>query len=303
MEGVVDYAMRDILTKSGAYDHAVMEFIRINTQKLPKSVFYKYCPELLHGGNTQSGTPVYVQLLGQHCDPMAENAAFAASLGAPGIDLNFGCPAKTVNKSMGGSILLQFPDQIHNIVKAVRAGVPKNIPVTVKMRLGYHDKTLAIENALAIEEAGATGLAVHARTKIEGYKPPAHWQWIAKIGEQVNIPIVANGDIWSLKDAVECRKISNCSDIMIGRGGLSLPNLADVIKNDTAPLSWPDVCRLLISYSKYQRDDKKTNFLPSRIKQWFSYLQRQYPQAQGVFKEIKTHKELAHITSIIARDL
>lgn len=303
MEGVIDFAMRELLTANGSYDHAVTEFIRITTQKLPKSVYYRYCPELLNGGKTKSETPVYVQLLGQHPEPMAENAEFAVKLGAPGIDLNFGCPAKTVNNNMGGSILLKYPNQVHDIVKAVRRAVPDHIPVTVKMRLGYDDKSLAIENAHAIEDAGATALAVHARTKTEGYKPPAHWHWIRKISEKVTIPLVVNGDIWSRQDAFDCREISGCDDIMIGRGGLSLPNLADVIKNNDEPLIWSDLCELLVKYSDYQRGNSRENFLPNRIKQWFSYLIRQYPQAKDIFKQIKTQRELKDIVAIISQNI
>lgn len=302
MEGVIDFAMREILTASGCYDRAVTEFIRINDQKLPNSVFYKYCPELKNGGMTKSGTPVFIQLLGQHPNWMAEHAARAAALGAPGIDLNFGCPAKTVNRHKGGSILLREPDLVHDIVKAVRDAVPEQIPVTVKMRLGYEDKSQAIENALAIEQAGAQSLAVHARTKMEGYKPPAHWHWIARIGEHVKIPLVANGDIWSGEDALLCREKSGCDDIMIGRGGLSLPNLVEVIAKGAAPLPWPDVCRLLVKYSAYQRDEKNQNFLPNRIKQWFAYLKREYAQADSLFQQIKTHRNLDDIVALIDRN-
>ena len=301
MEGVIDYAMRELLTSGGAYDHAVTEFVRINDMLLPNSAFYKYCPELKQNGKTKSGTPVYVQLLGQHSNWMADNAVRAVSLGALGIDLNFGCPAKTVNRHRGGSVLLKEPNVVHEIVKAVRQAVPDEIPVTVKMRLGYDDKTQAIENAIAIEEAGANCLAVHARTKTEGYKPPAHWHWIAKIKDQVKIPLVANGDIWSRADAIECMKVSGCGDIMIGRGGLSLPNLADTIKNDVAPLNWEGACRLLVRYSAYVRDDKSKNFLPNRIKQWFTYLRREYKQADDLFQEIKTYRELDDIISIMHR--
>jgi tRNA-dihydrouridine synthase C len=273
MEGVIDFAMREILTCLGGYDHAVTEFIRINDHLLPNKTFYKYAPELLHGGNTKSGTPVYIQLLGQHPNLMAENARRACDLGAPGIDLNFGCPAKTVNNHKGGSILL-----------------------------GYDDKSLAIENAKAIEEAGATFLAIHARTKQEAYRPPAHWNWIAKIKREINIPLVANGDIWSKIDAINCQKISDCQDIMIGRGGLALPNLANVIMHDDQPLSWKSACQLIIDYSKYDREMDVKNYLPSRIKQWFSYLKREYEEAEVLFQEIKTLRDIKDMQDIIYRN-
>ena len=105
MEGVVDHLMRDMLTRVGGYDQCVTEFVRVVDQKLPKKTFYRLCPELHHGGKTPSGVPVRVQLLGQHPQWLAENAETAIELGSPGVDLNFGCPAKTVNKSKGGAVL------------------------------------------------------------------------------------------------------------------------------------------------------------------------------------------------------
>lgn len=301
MEGVIDFAMRELLTAGGSYDHAVTEFMRVNDHLLSKSQFIKYSLELKNGGMTRAGTPVYIQLLGHDKSWMAENAFRASEMGAPGIDLNFGCPAKTVNRNKGGSILLREPDVVHEIVKAVRLAVPCNIPVTAKMRLGYDDKSLAIENAQAIEEAGATSLAVHARTKVEGYKPPAHWHWIAKIKSKVSIPLVANGDIWSKQDALNCIKETGCEDIMIGRGGLSLPNLSDVIARDDNPCSWQKACVSIITYADYRRDVGNRNFVPNRIKQWLSYLKRQYVEAEELFAEVKRIKDLDEIIKLIDR--
>lgn len=301
MEGVIDFAMRELLTAGGSYDHAVTEFMRVNDHLLSKSQFLKFSPELENGGMTSAGTKVYIQLLGQDKNWMAENAFRASEMEAPGIDLNFGCPAKTVNRNKGGSILLREPDVVHDIVKAVRLAVPRCIPVTAKMRLGYDDKSLAIENAKAIEEAGATSLAVHARTKVEGYKPPAHWHWIAKIKRQVTIPLVANGDIWSKQDAINCTKETGCQDIMIGRGGLSLPNLSDVIKKGDPPLSWQKTCVSIITYADHRRDVGNQNFVPNRIKQWLSYLKREYVEAEELFAEVKRLKDLDEMIKTIDR--
>ena len=114
--------------------------------------------------------------------------------------------------------------------------VPPEHKVTAKIRLGFEDKSLAIENAKAIEEAGADSLAIHARTKVEGYKPPAYWNWIALIKQQVDIPIIANGEIWSREDALNCQQQSQCQDVMLGRGALALPNLANVIRSEQGHL-------------------------------------------------------------------
>ena len=139
MEGVIDHTMRELLTGLGGLDRCVTEFVRVTERLLPARVFHRLCPELATGGTTVSGVPVYVQLLGGQPTVMAENAARAAELGAPGIDLNFGCPAKTVYRSDGGAIILREPQRVHDITAAVRAAVPKHVPVTVKTRLGFED--------------------------------------------------------------------------------------------------------------------------------------------------------------------
>ena len=116
MEGVIDHVMRELLTSLGGIDRCVTEFVRVTDRLLPPRVFRRLCPELDTGGTTASGVPVYLQLLGGQAAVLADNAARAAELGAPGIDLNFGCPAKTVNRSDGGAILLREPQRVHAIV-------------------------------------------------------------------------------------------------------------------------------------------------------------------------------------------
>ena len=299
MEGVVDHAMRELLTASGHYDLCITEFVRVVDQVYKKPYFHKICPELRQAGKTRSGTPVRVQLLGQHPQWMAENAVVATRLGSPGIDLNFGCPAKTVNRHRGGAVLLQEPETLYKIVREVREAVPDPLPVSVKMRLGYENTDLATDCARAIEDGGATILTIHARTKIEGYRPPAHWHLINDIRQNVSIPLVANGDIWSRDDALKCRHVSGCNDLMIGRGALSLPNLASVIRGDAEPLPWGEVCALLVRYATFARDVPARGYLPSRIKQWFSYLKRQYPEAPLLFEKIKRLQQLDEIVAII----
>jgi tRNA-dihydrouridine synthase C len=102
-----------------------------------------------------AGTPVHVQFLGNDPEMLAANAIRAVKLGAPAIDMNFGCPAKTVNRHRGGSVLLDEPEVVHELVKAVRDAVPAHIPVSAKMRLGYMDRHFMLDNAHAIEDAGA----------------------------------------------------------------------------------------------------------------------------------------------------
>jgi len=299
MEGVVDDLMRDILSSINPYDLLVTEFVRVVDQLLPEKVFLKLCPELLNGGFTPSGTPVRVQLLGQEPNCMAENAMRAIELGSHGVDANFGCPAKMVNRSNGGAVLLQYPNTIHDIVRAMRQAVPAEHPVTAKIRLGYEDKSLFMENALAVYEAGATELAIHARSKVDGYKPPAYWEYITEVRERLPIPVIANGEIWSREDAKRCIEVTGCDSIMIGRGAISLPNLADTIKTGAAPYSWADTLGLMLSYTQRELSGRKSDYYPARIKQWFSYLNRQYPEADTLFRELRIYKTTEDIVRVL----
>lgn len=299
MEGVVDDLMRDILSSINPYDLLVTEFVRVVDQLLPEKVFLKLCPELLNGGFTPSGTPVRVQLLGQEPNCMAENAMRAIELGSHGVDANFGCPAKMVNRSNGGAVLLQYPNTIHDIVRAMRQAVPAEHPVTAKIRLGYEDKSLFMENALAVYEAGATEVAIHARSKVDGYKPPAYWEYITEVRERLPIPVIANGEIWNREDAKRCMAVTGCDSIMIGRGAISLPNLADTIKTGAAPYSWADTLGLMLSYTQRELSGRKSDYYPARIKQWFSYLNRQYPEADTLFRELRIYKTTEEIVRVL----
>ena len=304
MEGVVDPLMRDVLTRLGGIDLCATEFIRVTDTLLPNSVFLRFAPELLTGGRTAAGVPVLVQLLGSDPEMLARNALRAVKLGAPGIDLNFGCPSKVVNRHGGGALLLKTPETIHDIVRAVRTAVPAAVPVTAKMRLGYEDKSLALENARAIAEAGADGLAVHARTKVEGYKPPAHWEWIARIREAVTIPVTANGEVWSWEDYLRCRELSGCEDVMIGRGLVARPGLAGEIKSRRTGLAssagyWPRSLAAMRAYFA-QADFPVPAHAVGRIKQWLAMMKTQHPEAEELFARLRTVRELPVLVAELA---
>ncbi|MEO3864234.1 tRNA-dihydrouridine synthase [Rheinheimera fenheensis] len=303
MEGVVDALMRDMLTRIGGYDLCITEFIRVVDQKLPARVFTRLCPELLTDGKTLAGTPVRVQLLGQDPNWLAENAVRAVELGSPGVDLNFGCPAKTVNKSRGGAVLLKETEQLYRIVKAVRDAVPQQFAVSAKIRLGYDDTSLTLDNAAAIAAAGASMLTVHARTKSDGYRPPAYWPWIAKIKQHVAIPLVANGEIWQASDALLCQQQSDCTDIMLGRGALAMPNLAQSIRSGQPAMPWPQVLELLMQYSEFEMCGDKSQYYSNRIKQWFSYLKLQYPEAAALFSQLRVLRKSSEILATLEQAL
>ncbi len=292
MEGVVDWVMRDTLTTLGGIDHCVTEFLRITDKLYPDSVFYKNCPELKTGSRTRAGTPVFVQLLGGQAEPLAENAVRAVELGALGVDLNFGCPAKTVNRHDGGASILKSCDRVFTIVDTVRKAVPRKVPVTAKIRLGFDDPTKCIEIAQAVEEAQANWLTVHCRTKTDGYKPPAYWEWIPKIQEKTKIPLVANGEIWNVHDFHRCIEVTGCDSYMIGRGVMSNPFIFKQIKQsldqkEVELVSWERTKPLLPQFFEASTVFINDDFAVSRTKQWLKALSLKNEEAKQLFEEIK----------------
>ena len=306
MEGLIDLHMRSCLTGVGGFDICVTEFIRVVDDLLPNNVFQRLCPELETGCQTPAGTPVHLQLLGGVPDAMAINAHRAVELGAPAIDINFGCPSKFVNRKAGGAVLLKEPERVRAVTQAVREALPAHIPVSAKIRLGYEDTTLALDNALAVQQAGADWITVHARTKLDGYKAPAQWQWLRRIRDQLSIPVVANGDINSVEDYRRCFEISGCEDIMLGRGAVSRPDLARQIRaynegGEIAALDWSQIQALLadfLSAMQAQPGLKEARIL-GRVKQWLAMLKREYPAAAELFGHIRAERDLAKLRSLI----
>lgn len=295
MEGLLDFVLRDILTRVGGIDRCVSEFIRITDQLLPERVFTRIVPELHTGGRTLAGVPVRAQLLGSDPICLADNAARLASLGSAGIDLNFGCPANIVNRHGGGAALLDQPETIFAIVSSVRRAVPAHLPVSAKMRLGYLDDARALDCARAIASGGAGELVVHARTKAQAYRPPAYWERIADIRAVVSIPVVANGEIWTADDASRCISASGCSMLMVGRGAVADPGLGLAIKASTAPMdgctvgiTWLELLPFLADFWLLVCSRIEPRARAGRLKQWLNFLRRRFPEAETAYQTLKT---------------
>jgi tRNA-dihydrouridine synthase C len=312
MEGLLDFVLRDIFTRVGGIDRCVSEFIRVSGTLLPDRVFTRVVPELNHGGRTPAGVPVRAQLMGSDPVCVAENAGKLAALGPAGIDLNFGCPAKGVNRHRGGAVLLDEPELIAQIVSAVRRAVPRSMPVSAKMRLGYNDTSRALDCALAIAGAGADELVVHARTKADGYRPPAYWNRIQQIRTAVGIPVVANGEIWTAEDASRCRAESGCSALMLGRGIVADPGLALAIRNMDAhsperssshagstvrgDFGWDALLPFVAHFWHIVGLHIAAHHRAGRLKQWLNFLRRRHPQAQALYAAVRTINDPALIT-------
>ncbi len=312
MEGLTDPLMRQILTQIATdlgrpYDWSVSEFIRVTQHVLPAHVFYKYVPELHNDAKTISGTPIHIQLLGSEAQLMAENAAYACTLGAPAIDINFGCPAKTVNSHRGGSVLLDEPEVMYEIISAVRRAVPSNIPVSAKIRLGYTDTSRMGDIKAAIAASGADWLTIHARTKTQGYKPPAYWDKIQSFNS-LTIPVIANGEIWTSEQALNCIQQSGTRHLMLGRGAVTRPDLlAQVEKLNGNPvvkdaeLSWQALLNHQIRF--LQGAAKNDVVLVGRYKQWLGMLSKGYSEALPLWTLIKRERNKAAIIETLKNSL
>ena len=288
MEGLMDFSLREIVSRYGHVDLAVSEFVRVIDQTLPESVFLAQVPELSQGGKTKFGTPIRVQLLGS--DPMAllTNAQTALDMGSHGIDFNFGCPSKTVNRHCGGAVLLKEPDRIFTILHYISRQLPVGTPLSAKMRLGYDDASKSIEVAQAVEAAGFNTLVVHGRTKRQGYKPPVDWEAIGRIREKVSLNIVANGDIFTLEDYKRCLEITGCSDVMIGRGAVYQPNLIAQLATGQEAIPWSEILLLLVDYQDLMiKDGFPERHIPGRVKQWVKMLGSVHEPARSLFEALK----------------
>lgn len=312
MEGLLDFVLRDILTRVGGVDRCVSEFIRVTNTLLPERMFLRVMPELANGGRTPAGTPVRAQLLGSDPVCLAENAQRLAAMGPHGIDLNFGCPAKVVNRHGGGAMLLQHPEQLHRIVAAVRRAVPAHMPVSAKMRLGFNDASRAVECAQAIALGGADELVVHARTKADAYRPPAYWERVNDIRLALKIPVVANGEIWTVDDAQRCRQASGCSTLMVGRGMVVDPGLALAIRQadtyqadaqaaDANGVTWETLLPLIGVFWQLVCARLERKQQAGRLKQWLNFLRRRYPQAELAYQELRTTHDPAVVSQWLAR--
>jgi tRNA-dihydrouridine synthase C len=300
MEGLLDFPLRDTLTRVGGVDRCVSEFIRVSGTLLPDRLFTRIVPELLHGSRTLAGVPVRPQLMGSDPVCLAENAAKLAALAPAGIDLNFGCPAKVVNRHGGGASLLDDPALLARIVSAVRRAVPAHVPVSAKMRLGNMDDSRAIDAAQAIAGSGACELVVHGRTRAQGYRPPAYWSRINDVRQAVNIPVIANGEIWTAEDAARCRLESGCDGVMIGRGMVCNPGLALAIKHrGHTDVTWDDVMPLLLSFWGLIQTRVEPHARAGRLKQWLNFLRRRYPQAEAAFAAVRSINDPALVAQAL----
>ena len=219
MAGVCNSAFRRIIKEMGAgllYAEMVSDKALVYNNEKTKDMLYM----------TEDERPISQQIFGSDKESFVEAAKIIEESMHPDIiDINMGCPVpKVAVKSQAGSALLKDPDKIYEIVKAVKEAV--SVPVTVKIRSGWDKNSInAVLVAKTCEKAGASAIAVHPRTRSQGYSGKANWNIIKEVKEAVNIPVIGNGDILSAKDAKKMIDETGCDAVMIGRGTLGNPYL------------------------------------------------------------------------------
>lgn len=172
--------------------------------------------------------PISIQLFDCRPDFLAEAAIKAVAEGADTVDINMGCPVNKITKNGGGSSLLRQPEVAEAIVREVVKAI--DVPVTVKTRIGWNDREITIlDFAKRMEDAGAQMITVHGRTRAQGYNGHARWEWIARVKEMLSIPVIGNGDIFSVEAAVKCLEQTGADGVMCSRGTLGYPFLVGEI--------------------------------------------------------------------------
>lgn len=168
--------------------------------------------------------PFSVQLFGGEADMMAQAAVLAIEKGAQIIDINMGCPVKKVTKTGSGSALLSDIHRASDLVATMRKAMHPAVPLTVKIRTGWDaDHINCVEMGLALQEVGSAALAMHGRTRAQGYSGQANWDLIGKLVDAVDIPVIGNGDVFTAEDAKRMESRTGCAGVMIGRGALGNP--------------------------------------------------------------------------------
>ena len=219
MAGICNSAFRRIIKEFGAgliYAEMVSDKALMYDSEKTKKMLYM----------TEYERPIAQQIFGSDKESFVIAAKKVYELMHPDIiDINMGCPVpKVAVKSQAGAALLKNPEKIKEIVEAVVNSVP--CPVTVKIRSGWDSNSInAVEVAKIIEEAGASAITIHPRTRSQGYSGHSDWSIIKKVKENVNIPVIGNGDIKTIEDAKKMIEETNCDAIMIGRAALSNPYL------------------------------------------------------------------------------
>jgi nifR3 family TIM-barrel protein len=269
MAGVTDSSFRRLIKELGGVGLIVTEFISvegITRGNMRTHKMMKFLPE---------ERPLSIQIFGYDEARMADAAEIIEQSGADIVDINCGCPAKKVVKGGGGSSLLRDLPQLEKILRAVRKAV--SIPVTMKIRTGWDDSTInAVEVARIIEDCGGNMVAIHGRTRTQGYSGRADWDVIAEVKQAVSIPVIGCGDVVTAEQAISRLQETGVDAVMIGRGAIANPwifrQTAELMRGEAVHQpSLAEKQRVLHRYNELMREELPERALAGKLKQLCGY--------------------------------
>jgi tRNA-dihydrouridine synthase B len=217
LSGVTDLVFRRLVRRYAPDSMLYTEMVHASQLQHVKKL-----PKIMEVDSNES--PISIQLFDCRSHFLVEAAQKAVAEGADTVDINMGCPVNKITRKGGGSSLLRQPELAEEIVREVAKSV--DVPITVKTRIGWDDDEITIlDFAKRMQDAGAKMITVHGRTRAQGYTGHARWEWIAKVKEVLEIPVIGNGDIFSVESAVRCLEVTGADGVMCSRGTLGYPFL------------------------------------------------------------------------------
>jgi nifR3 family TIM-barrel protein len=295
MEGVTHPAFRALIARRPGIGVVCTEFVRIASTGLGRNTLEKQVVKA-------EGTALSVQVMGNHLEHMAEAADIVAAAGADIVDLNVGCPAPRVVRKGVGSAMLENPELLSQVVRAMRARTPGWL--SAKIRAGFHDSRGAVENARVIEAAGADFITVHPRRQVDFYGGVADWRIIAAIKAAVSIPVIGNGDVWYAADALRMRRETGCDGVMIGRGALRNPWIFAQLHAllEGSPVPRPSGADLLEHFDALERmlNAGHSRSCVGMLKEQVRYLARSVSDGEALMKAALRAQSAAEMRAILA---
>jgi nifR3 family TIM-barrel protein len=293
MEGVTDAPYRELMEfLYPEWDYLACDFLRV-----PSSHTYPDKHVIKHFGTKLKHKTMF-QILTSENAKTAETAKQIETLGYPWLDLNIGCPSKTVCKNHGGSSLLKEPKILQRIVKDIRSNFKHRF--TVKMRIGYSDDSHFVTILKMLEDEGVEAITIHARTREQLYKGRANWDYIAQAVNTVNIPIIGNGDIWNAHDIDAIQQQTNCHAVMIARGALQSPWLASTFKQhiyDEHPDKIMKRIRHYLEHIIHTNSHLSEDVLLKKLKGLSHYLYTPLPNGEELKRKILRAQRLSSLVN------